>query len=206
LPDSATIDPIAWPPHAIAETVFVVVMACWVVFGAIVLVGKRGAAPGAQSRDRTSLLGMILQGAAYAICFGAFRVGLSPIFPMSKPSEAILGAFTVALALASTWFCYTAARALGKQWALMARVIEGHELVRRGPYSVVRNPIYLAMFGMLIASGLALSRWQALVPAIAVYLIGTAVRIHTEENLLRAMFGAEFEDYARRVPAFLPRL
>jgi protein-S-isoprenylcysteine O-methyltransferase Ste14 len=200
------IDRILWPPNAIAETVYLVVMACWLAFAAIVVVGKRGAAPGARSRDRASLLGMLLQGAAYAICFAAFRAGFSPIFPMSKMNEAILGAFTVALALVSTWFCYTAARTLGKQWALMARVIEGHELIRRGPYSVVRNPIYLAMLGMLIASGLAISHWQALVPAIAVYLVGTAVRIHTEENLLRALFGVEFEEYARRVPAFLPRL
>lgn len=198
--------PISWPSHALAESVYLMVMACWLGFAAIAVRGKRGAAPGAQLRDRKSVMGMLLQGAAYAICFGAFRTRFSPIFPISKTSEAILGAFTVALALVSTWFCYTAARALGKQWGLMARVIPGHELIRRGPYAIVRNPIYLAMFGMLIASGLAVSRWQALVPAIAVYLLGTAVRIHTEENLLRATFGAKFDDYTRRVPAFLPRL
>ncbi len=193
-------------PDAIAEIVYFMVLACWLGFGAIVVVGKRGAAPGAQRRDVKSLGGMLLQGAGYAIGFAAFRAPFTPLFAMPKTTETILGAFTVVLALASTWFCYAAARALGKQWALMARVIEGHELVATGPFAVVRNPIYLAMFGMLIATGLAVSRWRALLPAILVYLAGTAIRIRTEQNLLRATFGARFDDYARRVPAFFPRL
>jgi protein-S-isoprenylcysteine O-methyltransferase Ste14 len=205
LADRAIFDPIVWQSKALAETVYLTVMACWLIFAVIVVVGKRGAAPGAQKKDWKSMVGMLLQGAGYAVCFAAFRARFRPIFPVSKTSEAILAGFTIALALVSTWFCYTAARTLGKQWALVARVIEGHELIRRGPYAIVRNPIYLAMFGMLIASGLAVSRWQALVPAIALYLVGTAVRIHTEENLLRAVFGARFDEYRRQVPAFLPR-
>ncbi len=78
----------------------------------------------------------------------------------------ILAALAIAITIASVWFCYAAARALGRQWALMARVIEGHELISQGPYAVVRNPIYLAMLGMLIAIGLCVSRWQALVGAV----------------------------------------
>ena len=197
---------IARQPDSIATVVDFVVMACWLGFGAIAVIGKRGAAPGARNRDLRSTLGMLLQAAGYAICFGAFRPYFSPLLTMSKTSEAILGAFTAFLALVSTWFCYAAARRLGKQWALVARVIEGHELISTGPYSVVRNPIYLAMLGMLVASGLAVSRWQAILPAIVMFCIGTAIRIHTEETLLRSTFGAEFEVYARRVPAFLPRL
>jgi protein-S-isoprenylcysteine O-methyltransferase Ste14 len=30
------------------------------------------------------------------------------------------------------------------------------------------------------------------------------IRVRTEEKLLRAAFGQEFEDYARHVPAVLP--
>lgn len=191
---------------AIAGTVYFIVLACWLGFGAILVIGKRGAAPGAERRDVKSMLGMLLQGTGYAICFAAFRPQFSPLFPMPKTGEIVLATFTTTLALTSTWFCYSAARTLGKQWALMARVIEGHELISVGPYAIVRNPIYLAMFGMLLATGLAVSRWQAIFPAAVVYLIGTFIRIRAEQNLLRAAFGAKFDDYARRVPAFVPRL
>jgi protein-S-isoprenylcysteine O-methyltransferase Ste14 len=177
----------------------------WIGFGVILAVGKRGAAKGDAKRDAKSSLGFLLQLAAYAICFAFSRSYFSPLVPMSKLNEGILAVLGVAITIASVWFCYSAARALGRQWALMARVIEGHELISQGPYAVVRNPIYLAMLGMLISTGLAVSRWQALGCAAIVFAVGTAIRIRTEENLLRGTFGPKFEEYARRVPAFLPR-
>ena len=70
----------------------------------------------------------------------------------------------------------------------------------------MRNPIYLGMFGLLVQVGLTLSYWQALVAAAVVFLIGTQIRIRTEEKILRDAFGAKFEEYARRVPAFFPRI
>jgi len=189
----------------IADAVYVTVGACWLGLLAIVVIGKRGAARGAQQRDPKSMLGMLLQCVGYAICFAAYRPQFGALFPMPRNGAIALGSFTIAIALASAWLCYAAARALGKHWALMARVIEGHELVSSGPYAIVRNPIYLAMLGMEIATGLAISRWWAIVAGIIIFLIGTDIRIRSEERILRAAFGAKFEDYARRVPALLPR-
>jgi protein-S-isoprenylcysteine O-methyltransferase Ste14 len=191
-------------PGEPSEIAAFVMAAGWAGFVVILVLGKRGAARGSASRDMRSTFGFLLQCAAYAICFVFYRPYFSPIAPMSVSREEILAAISIALTLWAVWFCYAAARALGKQWALMARVIEGHELIRQGPYAVVRNPIYLAMLVMLIAIGLAVSRWQALVVAAALFWVGTAIRIRTEENLLRANFGAQFEQYARAVPAFLP--
>jgi protein-S-isoprenylcysteine O-methyltransferase Ste14 len=189
-----------------AELAFLAVLAGWLGFAAILALGKRGAAPGAAQRDWKSGLGFLLQAASYAICFVFARTYFSAIRPMSQLAEEILAAITVAIAVASVWFCYAAARALGKQWALVARVIEGHELISAGPYAIVRNPIYLAMLGMYVASALAVTRWPAALAGLVVFLAGTAIRIRTEENLLRGAFGARFSDYARHVPAFFPRL
>jgi len=46
------------------------------------------------------------------------------------------------------------------------RAREGHKLVTQGPYSVVRNPIYTGMFGMLLAPGLAVGHRTGLVMAV----------------------------------------
>jgi protein-S-isoprenylcysteine O-methyltransferase Ste14 len=89
---------------------------------------------------------------------------------------------------------------------LAARVLEGHNLITSGPYNIVRNPIYTGMFGMLLATGLAISHWIGLVIAIIIFALGTAVRVHSEEKLLREAFGEDFEAYARRVPAVVPLL
>ncbi len=183
-----------------------IVVACWLGILAIVVIGKQRAAPGAQHSDQKSMVGLLLQLAGYVICFAALRPLFSPPLRLPKTAETVLAVATAALALVSTWFCYAAARTLGRHWALVARVVEGHELVRSGPYAIVRNPIYLAMLGVVTATGLAFSRWPALLPAIVTYLAGTGLRIRAEERLLRAAFGAEFDDYARRVPALVPRL
>jgi len=42
--------------------------------------------------------------------------------------------------------------------------------------------------------------------ASAVFLAGTHIRIRSEEKLLRQTFGQGFEEYAKRVPAFVPKL
>ena len=93
---------------------------------------------------------------------------------------------------------------MGKQWALTARLVEGHNLVQDGPYGFVRNPIYTGMLGMLVATGLAAGRWVPLLVAIILFIAGTWVRVSSEEGLLRQAFGAEFEEYTRRVPALIP--
>ena len=197
--------PLALQAGQPTEIAAFVMAAGWVGYGAILFVGKRGAAKGDSHRDAISWLGFFLQCAAYAICFAFYRPYFSPLVPISLLAEEILAVIAIALTIASVWFCWAAAGALGRHWALMARVIDGHELVSTGPYAIVRNPIYLAMLGMLLSTGLCVSRWQALGVAVVVFAVGTAIRIRTEENLLRAAFGAKFDDYARRVPAFLPR-
>lgn len=195
-----------WVSDAIAEIVLAVVALCWLGFGFILVVGKRQAAKVEKKRIAISHAGFFVQGLGYGALLVSARTFFSPFLPMSKAAELLLAAVTAAIAIWSVWFCLAAARTLGKQWALVARVVEDHELVMQGPYAIVRNPIYLAMFGMLIATGLAVSRWQGVLLGAIVFLVGNEIRIRSEEKLLRGTFGVKFEEYARRVPAFLPRL
>lgn len=195
-----------WQPNLAAAAASFAVDAGWISFVLILFLGNRGAAKPEVKRNRIAGFGFFLQCIAYAMCFVLHRPWISPFLPAWPATEFAIAAFTIALTAISVWYCYAAARALGKQWALAARVIEGHELITQGPFAVVRNPIYLAMFGMLIASALAFSRPWVLAPAMFIFLAGTAVRIWSEERLLRHAFGVKFDEYARRVPALLPRI
>ena len=118
--------------------------------------------------------------------------------------EVLWGVGTVGLALASELLVIAAVRTLGRQWAIAARLVEGHKLVTDGPYRFVRNPIYTGMFGLMLATGLAVSHWWAILLAGVPFAIGTVIRVRSEEKLLRAAFGQEFEEYAKRVPAVVP--
>jgi protein-S-isoprenylcysteine O-methyltransferase Ste14 len=185
---------------------FVVVMWSWFAFVILFLVRHKPPSAPESKRERASILGIVLQGGGYAFVWSIRRAWFSPIVSVSNSVEIALAILTMALGIASVWFITVAIRTLGKQWSLGARLIEGHQLITAGPYRLVRNPIYTGMFGLLLATGLAVSHWVGLLIAIVVYGIGTVVRVRSEEKLLRGAFGAEFDSYARRVPAVIPFL
>jgi protein-S-isoprenylcysteine O-methyltransferase Ste14 len=188
---------------------FVVVMVSWFAFVAVFLaflVRRKAPAAPDRKREPASIVGIVLQGAGYVVVWSVHRPRFTPIAGLGKSFEVATAVLAMALAISSVWFVSTAVHALGKQWSLAARVLEGHRLITQGPYNIVRNPIYTGMFGMLLATGLAVSHWVGLLIAIVVFAVGTAVRVNSEEKLLRETFGEEFEAYARRVPAVVPFL
>jgi protein-S-isoprenylcysteine O-methyltransferase Ste14/membrane protease YdiL (CAAX protease family) len=117
-----------------------------------------------------------------------------------------LAGLTIALAAAAVWLSASAIVALGRFWAVGARVADDHVLVTTGPFALVRHPIYVGLFLLLLASGLAWSTPEAMV--IAVWLFGwaTHVRATREEKLLSSALGTAYAVYAARVPRFMPRL
>src|SRR5882672_2568082 len=168
-------------PDVIAKFVFYTVMSCWTLFAATFWLRKRPSAGEVTRRDWTATFSILIQ----AVAGGMLglrplqRTYFSPIFPMPKAAELLLAILTVASAVLSVWLVNAAVRHLGKQWAVAARLVEGHKLITDGPYRLVRNPIYTGMFGMLLATGLAVSHWVGLLIATVVYASGTVIRVRS---------------------------
>jgi len=85
-------------------------------------------------------------------------------------------------------------------------VKEEHPLVTTGAYGFVRNPMYLGI--ILIWFGLAVAfQNQILLLACAAYVVPVMwFYIRAEERMMSSEFGAQFEEYARRVGRLLPHL
>jgi protein-S-isoprenylcysteine O-methyltransferase Ste14 len=190
----------------IAATGFFGMLASWMGFAAVFLFRKRPPKAQETKRDKTSYWGIGLQAVGYWVVWFFARPYFSPIVPMPRTAEIAIAALTIAIGATSVGLSGAAVRTLGKQLTYQARVVEGHELITQGPYALVRNPIYLGMFGILLATGLAVGRWPVLLAAIVVFLVGIEIRIRTEEKLLREAFGKKFDEYAQRVSALVPRL
>lgn len=195
-------------PTALALATLSGVILCWLVFAGIFLLRKRPPKATEAKRDKVATVGIALQMCAYFLVF--FQPPWQPFLPRVAALAGIVGIVfsvsTVAIAAGSGWLIEAAVRTLGKQWALRARLVEGHQLITDGPYARVRNPIYTGMLGMLISTGLAMEHWILTVIAVVIFAMGTAIRVRSEEKLLRAAFGEEFDEYARRVPAVIPRI
>ena len=96
--------------------------------------------------------------------------------------------------------------AIGKMYTGHVQVLEGHRLVRSGPYRWIRHPGYLGF--VIMALGLAIG-YSSLIGLIAIptlMLPGLAYRINVEEKLLLAQFGDEYLEYARHTRRLIPGL
>jgi len=189
-----------------AVLMIVAITAGWIVFFISFLsIRKTGPTEG-RKRDTASVKGLVLQFVGLGIVWTARR----PLVHGTTGLAAAVGVaslvITILLVASSVWMVREAVRTLGKQWSLTARVVEGHELIIEGPYRIVRHPIYTGLMGMLIATGLALSYWWAIPLGLVAYVVGTMIRIRSEEKLLREMFGARFENFVKRVPALIPAI
>jgi protein-S-isoprenylcysteine O-methyltransferase Ste14 len=79
-------------------------------------------------------------------------------------------------------------------------------LVVGGLYTRVRNPMYVAVVAAVVGQALLLARPVLLVYAAVLALVVAAFVRGYEEPALRRQFGAEYDAYCQRVPAWLPRL
>jgi len=185
--------------------VFVVVMICWFVFVGTFLLRRKPPTPPDEKRAPRSLIGVAFQGISYGMVWGVRREAFTPILPNTFVAI-VTGVLASCAAIGSVWLVTAAVKTLGREWSLTARLVEGHKLATTGPYALVRHPIYTGMLGMLLATGLAVSHWAALLAALVVFFVGTTIRVRSEEKLLREAFGEQFEKYTQRVPAILPGL
>jgi protein-S-isoprenylcysteine O-methyltransferase Ste14 len=161
---------------------------------------RMGTEPVSQ-RASITWLWILVQGLGIGIAgFGPVQVGLDPM----SAKALIEAALVLLLMLGAVWLFDASSRAMGKNWALVARTLTDHTLVRSGPFAVVRNPIYVALFGFMIAMAIAFGHTRNLIVAVPLYALGTWLRVVHEERLLRAQFGTVYDDYAARVKRFVP--
>jgi len=155
------------------------------------------------TRDAVSMIGIAVQGSGFVIvASGGARVTLDPLGTAALAAAAITAALmTGALAL----FVWSTAT-MGRNWSLVARTRADHRLVTGGPFAWVRHPIYTALALVVVAMALATGHGRRLPLALAVYAIGTWLRVRIEERLLHAKFGAAYRDHAARVKRFVPGL
>jgi protein-S-isoprenylcysteine O-methyltransferase Ste14 len=89
-----------------------------------------------------------------------------------------------------------------------APFVPPQELVVVGFYQYARNPMYVGFFvgcaGLWVIFGRA-NRAALTVALVAVVAVGLFVRFY-EEPTLRAKFGADYEEYYRNVPRWIPRM
>jgi protein-S-isoprenylcysteine O-methyltransferase Ste14 len=113
--------------------------------------------------------------------------------------------FSIATALVAIGLGFSVwARAwLGRNWSADVTVKEQHELVRSGPYALVRHPIYTGVLLALVGSALAVDKWRGLLGLLLI-AAGFVRKLMVEEKFMLAEFGDGYQRYRAEVPALIP--
>jgi protein-S-isoprenylcysteine O-methyltransferase Ste14 len=85
-----------------------------------------------------------------------------------------------------------------------ASLDKGRTLAFNGPYALVRNPMYLGRYFILLGGLMVLGSGWVLIAFTVVYYFYMVNRVKREEEYLRGPLGAPYEDYLRTVNRFLP--
>jgi protein-S-isoprenylcysteine O-methyltransferase Ste14 len=124
--------------------------------------------------------------------------------PQSATTATWIGVVLILMSLAALIECF--ARFASKGLGTPAPIAPTKHLVVSGLYRFVRNPMYVAVLGLIFGQMLLFQHAALLAYGITAWLVVHVFVYFYEEPTLRRSFGEEYEAYCEHVPRWLPRL
>jgi protein-S-isoprenylcysteine O-methyltransferase Ste14 len=175
----------------------------WIAVGGVWLIAamasKRTARREAVS---SSLLHIAIMAAAFALLFSD-KLHVGPLAWRFVPESRVIAWTGLALTVAGCAFAVWARLLLGGNWSSSVTIKQDHRLIRRGPYTIVRHPIYSGFLLGLLGTALTLGELRGII-GLALAFIGWRMKSRLEEGFMVAQFGAEYTEYQREVRALIP--
>ena len=135
-----------------------------------------------------------------------FAPGLFGLKKLVTPHSAVLSALGSAAAVAGAMFAVWARLALGRNWSgIVATAKKGHELIRTGPYAIVRHPIYAGFIFAMFGTALTLGNLGSYL-GFAAGLVAFMIRIRIEEAIMLQQFGEDYRAYCAQTRRLIPLL
>ncbi|MGA2913216.1 MAG: isoprenylcysteine carboxylmethyltransferase family protein [Methanoregula sp.] len=121
------------------------------------------------------------------------------------PDSLIIGLSGTIITLSGLGFAVWARVHLGKYWSSMPAIRVDHKLIRTGPYSLVRHPIYTGILFGVAGTAIIIGEPLGLI-AFFLILVVYLWKIRMEEKYLQEEFGEDYARYKKEVPALIPLL
>lgn len=150
--------------------------------------------------SRLSHYGLLIAGGILLGVPNILGPSLEARFHGRTPSWLILATVLVALGLG---FSAVARAWLGGNWSAEVTLKQGHELVRDGPYALVRHPIYTGVLLALTGTAVAVGNGRAIIGLVLV-VAGFVRKLIIEEKFMSEQFGEAYARYRAEVPALIP--
>ncbi len=109
----------------------------------------------------------------------------------------------VVLTAAGIGFAIWARFVLGRNWSGTVTLKQDHELIRDGPYRIVRHPIYSGMLLAMLGTAIGYGKVACLI-GVAIAFLGFWIKWRIEEQFMIEQFGAQYIQYRSEVKAVIP--
>ena len=119
------------------------------------------------------------------------------------PESAAVVLAGVVLTAAGLLFSVWARFVLGSNWSGTVTIKQNHELIQRGPYQIVRHPIYTGILMALLGTAFIYGITRCFV-GIPIVALGFWLKLQIEEQFMLQQFGAQYADYRQQVRALIP--
>jgi protein-S-isoprenylcysteine O-methyltransferase Ste14 len=119
------------------------------------------------------------------------------------PESNAWGILGVLISITGVSFAIWARRTLGTNWSAKVTLKKEHELVKSGPYSIVRHPIYTGFELATLGPVLIVGQLKGFI-ALLIIFCAHVYKIGMEEKLMNQQFPGKYADYSKRVKRLLP--
>jgi protein-S-isoprenylcysteine O-methyltransferase Ste14 len=109
----------------------------------------------------------------------------------------------IAITIIGLFITIWARTILGRNWSSAVVLKKEHELIKRGPYGVVRHPIYTGLVLMYIGTAVAIGNLGGFI-GLPLLIISLLIKIRQEEELMLKTFGRGYIFYRRNTSALIP--
>lgn len=178
--------------------------ALWLLFVTVWMLAALTSKRTVRRQTSTSrIIQVILTALAFLLVFQPWRFGSVNVrFVAATSVSTFCG---VVLTAAGISFAIWARFALGRNWSGTVTVKQDHELIRQGPYRIVRHPIYSGMLLALLGTAIGYGKVPCLI-GVAIAFLGFWIKLKIEEQFMIEQFGAQYIQYRREVKAVIPGL
>jgi protein-S-isoprenylcysteine O-methyltransferase Ste14 len=109
-----------------------------------------------------------------------------------------------ALFVFSLWLFRRSHKDLGRQWSAALEVREGHRVVRKGVYRLIRHPMYASFWLWAAAQACLLPNLVAALSGLIAVALLFFARVSFEERMMIEMFGEDYRRYMRETKRIIP--
>jgi protein-S-isoprenylcysteine O-methyltransferase Ste14 len=175
----------------------------WIAFLVIWAIGAARTKQTARTQSGASQLLQRGLAAAGAVLLFDSGLGVYWLGVRLLPYSEGFGYAGLALTFAGIAFAVWARFAIGRNWSGNVTIKQDHELIRSGPYALVRHPIYTGILLAIAGTALAVDEVRGVV-AFVLVTIGLWLKMGTEESFMIQQFGDQYQRYRREVKALIP--